>query len=132
MTQNWVRDISRMHDYFGFYESVEGFDDDKLKKLLEFRLNFIKEEFDETLKAAKNEDAEEIVDGLIDICVVAIGTLDLFDVDSEKAWNEVFSCNIRKQRGIKEGRPNPLGMPDLMKPEGWRGPSHKGNTGKFR
>jgi hypothetical protein len=29
------------------------------------------------------------------------------------------------------GRPNPLGLPDLIKPEYWQSPSHKGNTGEL-
>ncbi len=36
---------------------------------------------------------------------------------------------MAKERGIKPGRPNPLGLPDLMKPEGWVAPSHEGNHG---
>ena len=74
-------------------------------------------------------DAEEIVDGLIDLCVVAIGTLDAFNVDGNKAWDEVLKANMQKEVGVKESRPNPLGLPDLIKPEGWEAPSHKGNYG---
>ena len=47
-----------------------------LNNFLHFRVAFLKEEFDETFKATGEKDAEEIVDGLIDLCVVAIGTLD--------------------------------------------------------
>ena len=36
---------------------------------------------------------------------------------------------MNKQVGIKESRPNPLGLPDLIKPEGWTAPSHKDNVG---
>ena len=51
------------------------------------------------------------------------------DVDAQKAWEEVHGCNMSKERGIKESRPNPLGLPDLIKPEGWKGPNHDDNTG---
>ena len=105
---------------------------DKLKKYLEFRINFLQEELDETQRAAFiYEDPEEIVDGLIDLCVVAIGTLDAFGVDANAAWDEVLKANMAKEVGVKPERPNPLGLPDLMKPEGWQPPSHEGNTGKF-
>ena len=67
----------------------------------------------------------------MDLCVVAIGTLDLFEVDAHKAWDEVLKANMSKKVGVKESRPNPLGLPDLIKPEGWVGPDHTGNTGKF-
>ena len=77
------------------------------------------------------KDNEEIVDGLIDLCVVAIGTLDAFDIDANKAWDAVLKANMKKEVGRKETRPNPLGLPDLVKPEGWEAPSHEGNHGKL-
>ena len=72
-----------------------------------------------------------MVDGIIDLCVFAIGTLEVFGVDANKAWDEVYRANMSKEVGIKEGRPNPLGLPDLVKPEGWTGPEHKGNHGNI-
>ena len=90
-------------------------DSEKLKKFLEFRTNFLQEELDELKKA---DNADDVVDALIDLCVVAIGTLDSFDVDPYRAWDEVLKANMNKEVGIKEGRPNPLGLPDLMKPPG--------------
>jgi len=89
----------------------------------------LQEELDEMKNAAKNNDAEEIVDALIDLCVVAIGTLDAYGVNAYKAWDEVHAANMSKEVGIKASRPNPLGLPDLIKPEGWTAPSHEGNHG---
>ena len=37
--------------------------------------------------------------------------------------------NSIKQVCVKEGRPNPLGLPDLTKPEDWEAPDHSGNYG---
>jgi predicted HAD superfamily Cof-like phosphohydrolase len=91
----------------------------------------LQEELDEMKHAAKSKDPEEIVDALIDLCVVAIGTLDAYGVNSYKAWDEVHAANMSKEVGIKESRPNPLGLPDLVKPEGWRPPTHNGNHGLF-
>ena len=131
MSSNWVNDMNSMHVKYGVHGSVDKMDKKKLQAFLDFRLNFLEEELNETRAAAQNGDAEEIVDGLIDLCVVAIGTLDAFEVDAHKAWDEVLKANMAKEVGVKEGRPNPLGLPDLVKPEGWVGPSHEGNTGKF-
>ena len=104
-----------------FYGSVNGISE---------KYHFdIKEEYDETHEAMIIEDAEEIVDGLIDICVVAIGTLDAMGINAHKAWDGVLEANMAKEVGIKEERPNPLGLPDLIKPAGWKPPSHKGNHG---
>jgi len=130
MSNDWVMDMFRMHEKYGVHEWVTN-NPEKLKEFLEFRLKFLQEELDETRKAAAANDAEEIVDGLIDLCVVAIGTLDAFGVDAHAAWDEVLKANMAKEVGIKPERPNPLGLPDLMKPEGWQPPSHEGNTGKF-
>ena len=131
MSTNWVSDINLMHQKYGVHEWIKKATPFQLKKYIEFRLNFIKEEYDETREAIIMEDAEEIVDGLIDICVVAIGTLDAMGINSINAWNTVLEANMAKEVGVKESRPNPLGIPDLIKPEGWTAPSHKGNHGKI-
>jgi hypothetical protein len=133
MSKNWVEDIEKMQDKFGTLDWVfdNKEDTEKLKRFLKFRIDFLQEELDETKTAYETMDGEEIVDGLIDLCVVAIGTLDAFGVDAYKAWDEVLKANMTKNVGLKEGRPNPLGLPDLMKPEGWKAPSHEGNHGIF-
>ena len=131
MSTNWVRDMNNMHAKYGVHKWVKN-NPDKLRKYLEFRINFLQEELDETQQAAFiYEDPEEIVDGLIDLCVVAIGTLDAFGVDANAAWDQVLKANMDKEVGVKPERPNPLGLPDLMKPEGWQPPSHEDNTGLF-
>tara|TARA_R110000851_G_scaffold303686_3_gene461332 strand:+ start:215 stop:616 length:402 start_codon:yes stop_codon:yes gene_type:complete len=128
MSMNWIKDIEEMHEKYQVHDWVKN-NPEKLEQLLHFRVAFLKEEFVETFKATGEKDAEEIVDGLIDLCVVAIGTLDLMGVDAEKAWNMVFNANMAKEVGVKESRPNPLGLPDLIKPEGWTAPDHSGNHG---
>lgn len=129
MSEDWVRDISGMHRYYGVNEKVSEFDEEKLKQFLNFRMSFLDEELNETKKAVREKNAEEIVDGLIDLCVVAIGTLDSMGIDSYTAWNKVLRANLSKEVGVKPERPNPLGLPDLIKPEGWKAPSHAGNHG---
>ena len=133
MSKDWVKDINDMHAKFGVHKWMDDnqSENEKLNKFLEFRLKFLAEELNETTLAFESKDPEEIVDGLIDLCVVAIGTLDAFGVDAYKAWDQVHNANMAKEPGVKESRPNPLGLPDLIKPEGWEGPSHKDNTGKF-
>lgn len=128
MSQNWVKDMNEMHAKFGVHEAVSRMDANKLAEFLQFRIKCLQEELDE-LKAAQNGD--DAVDALIDLSVFAIGTLDLFGIDAEMAWDRVYKANITKEVGIKEGRPNPLGLPDLIKPEGWTAPTHKDNIGAF-
>jgi len=120
--------MNAMHAKFGVHEAVSKMDANKLAEFLEFRIGCLQEELDE-LKAAKNGD--DAVDALIDLSVFAIGTLDLFGIDADTAWDRVYRANITKEIGIKAARPNPLGLPDLIKPEGWTAPTHKDNTGIF-
>lgn len=125
MSSDWVSDLFVMHDYYGFHEAV----DEKMDRpgwaaqLLEFRHKFLKEEMTELAEAIAAKDPAEVVDALVDLCVVAIGTLDLFEVDTQAAWDEVLRANMTKKVGVKPSRPNPLGLPDLVKPEDWVGPA---------
>ena len=130
MSKDCVFDISQMQGKYGTRQWIKD-NPDKLKEFLDFRLNFLTEELSETLLAFDQNDPEELVDGMIDLCVVAIGTLDAFGVNPYDAWDEVLKANLNKEIGIKPERPNPLGLPDLMKPEGWTAPSHEGNHGKL-
>ena len=127
MSSNWVQDIEDMHTKYSVNEKIRTFDKEKLKQFLEFRIAFLEEELTELKDNINNP--EEIVDALIDLCVVAIGTLDAFDVNANIAWDAVHNANMAKEVGIKASRPNPLGLPDLIKPEGWRAPSHENNYG---
>ncbi len=133
MSFDWVSDIEKMQCKYGVKKWMDENknDPEKLRQYLCFRIDFLREELDETEAALISTDAEEIVDGLIDLCVVAIGTLDAFGINPYKAWDEVLKANMNKQVGVKPERPNPLGLPDLIKPEGWEAPSHEGNHGKF-
>lgn len=138
---DWVDDIRLMHTKFGVREVIRKLDTEKKLKFLEFRLNFLQEELDEaklahsvllmsgTTPEERTVAGDDIVDAMIDLCVVAIGTLDAFDVDSYEAWNRVLVKNMEKEPGIKPERPNPLGLPDLIKPTGWTAPSHADNIG---
>lgn len=128
---DWANDIYMMHNKFGVREWFEQNKDDKelMKKYLRFRLKMCNEEMNETIDAWLDGNPEEIVDGLIDLCVFAIGTLDVFGVDANEAWDRVYKANMSKEPGVKPGRPNPFGLPDLLKPGGWQGPNHEDNHG---
>lgn len=133
MSKDWVQDISDMHHKFGVNKWMTGQiidgKKDNLMEYLQFRIAFLYEELKETEKAYVTRNPEEIVDGLIDLCVVAIGTMDAFGIDAHKAWDRVHEANMSKQVGVKESRPNPLGLPDLIKPAGWKAPNHTDNHG---
>lgn len=143
-----VRDIGDMHAKFGVNPVINTLEPEQLLTFLQFRIDFLQEELDEMIKAKQElvdmqmseihpaardanalKAADDIVDALIDLCVVAIGTLDAFEVDTHKAWNSVHAKNMQKNAGVNANRPNPLGLPDLIKPTGWTPPSHSDNIG---
>lgn len=125
----WPADIADMHQKFKVNEVVSRLSDSELRDYLKFRLDMVQEEVNEARTAYEEGDADGVVDALIDNIVFAIGTLDAFGVDPYTAWNRVHQANMSKEAGVKPGRPNPYGFPDLLKPEGWTAPSHEDNVG---
>lgn len=105
------------------YQSAEW-----IERFLEFRVAFLEEELTETRTALKDGSAEGFADGLIDLCVVAVGTLAALGIDVRAAWDRVHAANASKVSGVNPSRPNPLGLPDLIKPPGWVSPSHAGHV----
>ena len=134
MSADMAHDMYMMHNRFGVHEWFEKnkHDKDLMRKFLAFRLMMQYEELGETMSAALVQgDSEEVVDGLIDTVVFALGTLDIMGVDAKAAWDQVYEANMAKQPGVKPGRPNKFGLPDLLKPTGWKAPSHAGNHGNL-
>lgn len=135
---DWVKDIAEMHTKFGVNPVIRKLDKEHLKTFLKFRIDFLmeeltelKDEFENNLNHTALERADNSVDALIDLCVVAIGTLNAFDIDSYEAWARVHEANMTKDAGVNPSRPNPLGLPDMIKPKGWTAPSHADNVGLF-
>jgi len=106
MSTNWVQDMADMHKKYGVNEWFEKHKDDKvlMNKYLMFRLLMCQEELHETMQAVNSGNSEEIVDGLIDLCVFAIGTLDVFNVDASKAWDEIYAYKPTDLGRQGEGR----------------------------
>jgi predicted HAD superfamily Cof-like phosphohydrolase len=132
MSTNWVDDIAAMHRKYRVNEAVSKLNPEQLKSFMRFRLDFLQEELDEARSAFNSGDirqAEDIADAMVDLCVVAIGTMDAFGINGTVAWDRVLEKNMQKEVGIKASRPNPLGLPDLIKPEGWTAPRHDDNIG---
>ena len=92
MSKNWVKDIQDMQYKYGVHKWMHDNREqpDNLRKYLEFRIDFLREELDETVRA-----------------------------------------NLSKEVGVKPERPNPMGLPDLIKPKDWEGPDHSDNHGKL-
>ena len=126
-----IGDIKHLNRYYKIYQFITNSSDNEKLHYLEFRAKFIQEELNELITAIENQEADEVVDAFIDIIVIALGTLDAFDVNIKKAWKRVHHANMQKKIGVKDTRPNPLGLPDLIKPENWQAPQHFDNIGKL-
>ena len=84
-----------------------------------FRLNFLREELTEIEDAVIEEDLAKVLDGLIDIVYVALGTALIFGLDFDTGWNRVQYANMKKTAGLATDR---HGQFDVSKPEGWDPP----------
>ena len=125
---NVFRQLSEIHSKMNFYEGIDKIRDDpeKLRAFMELRIAMKEEELKELKEAWVERDAEEIVDALVDGVYFDLGTLNFLvgEKNSVSAFNEVHRANMDKKPGAKSGRPNPLGLPDMIKPEGWKEPNH--------
>lgn len=126
---NPITSVECLHGKFqGLRKTLREMPVELLDEFFRFRVRFLEEELQE-LKDA--ETAADRVDALADLTIVAVGTLDAFGVDCSRAFWEVHRANMAKSPGIKPGRPNPFGLPDLVKPHGWSPPDHVDNVGEF-
>lgn len=121
---SWPQDLRFMHEKFKI--SISDAAPEILRDFLKFRTEFLREELTELERATTADDA---VDALIDLCVVAVGTLDLYGVDVGEAWRRVMAANSSKMAGSNPKRPSSFGHPDLIKPVGWVAPTHADNVG---
>ena len=129
-----VSDIVELNHHAGLDEWILNNADNPqiIKEWIAFRLNLLSEELHEGVKAHALQDGAEFVDAMIDSMVIAAGTLQALGVDINHAWFRVHNANMDKNQGIKPGRPNPLGLPDLVKPAGWTAPDHSNNQGLLK
>lgn len=113
--------VEDMVKHFGFMDRPV------TKEVFDYRMGLLEEEYGETRVAADYGDPEGIVDGHIDLIIIAVGNLAMFGVDIDQAFDEVMTANLEKRRG-KRSESDPEGA-SIYKPEGWVPPSHIGNHG---
>lgn len=121
--RDWLRDVEMMHaGHFGDLQlRVREMPAETRRAFLDFRVDFLQEELDEMRAATV---AGDVVDALVDLVVVALGTMDAFGVDGREAWRRVHEANVAKVAGTNKHRSNRFGLPDLVKPPGWVAPTH--------
>lgn len=85
------------------------------------KYNQLQEEMGEIAKAWNMGLLDDTVDGLIDLTVIALGTMEQMGIDIDSAMHEVLKANVAKELGKNPKRgTHDL---DLIKPEGWTPPN---------
>ena len=110
---SYAKDIRKMHEYYGI--AYDGKPRDLIGDQLDLRLRLIAEEHQEYLEAVFNQDREGVLDALIDLCVVAIGTADLMGLDFHEGWNRVLASNMTKKVATKPEQSKRGKIGDLYK-----------------
>lgn len=91
---------------------------------MDFRQALLAEEVEEVRVAGNAGDLAELLDGLVDTCVIAMGTAAALGLDFNAAFEEVMRSNMSKHRSTNNGedtkRKNAL---DLAKGEDWVAPN---------
>jgi len=113
----------------GFVDKFKFKEPEFTEEVLDYRMGLLKEEWQETDGAFRTSNPEELVDGHVDIIVIALGNLAMMGVDIQKAFDEVMRANMSKELG-KRSLTDPDGV-SIIKPQGWVGPDHKDNHGKL-
>lgn len=91
-------------------------------ELMQFRINFLKEELDEFIDGANSMDHGMMADALVDLVYVAIGTAHMFGYPWTQLWGDVQRANMAKERATEATQSTRGTAYDVIKPEGWRGP----------
>lgn len=134
---DFVGDIEEFHRKFDlFYDGKPRL---LPAELAEFRQRFLQEEKDEYVQhsvaaelSLQDHDEAEItyqlahmLDGLVDLVYVAIGTAHLHGFDFREAWRRVHAANMAKVRAQHAEDSKRGTTLDVVKPEGWLPPRHE-------
>ena len=126
------QDVARFHAVFGLpvARTSGGGQRPELpsQELMQYRINFLKEELAELIDACAERNLVEAADAIADLVWVALGTAHYFGLPFDQVWEEVRRSNMEK-RPWRDGDPiKPRAQhmsnmsPEIVKPIGWRGP----------
>lgn len=111
--------VSEFHEKFDLKTIGFTLPDDVIK----YRLSFIEEELEELRKAYADQNPEEILDALVDIVYVCLGTSYFHGFDFDEAFARVHRANLSKQRATDPSQSKRGSQLDLVKPPGWVKPN---------
>lgn len=76
-------------------------------------------------KPSMTDHLEGMLDGLVDLVYVALGTAQLHGFNFSEAWNRVHEANMTKVRVQRPNESKRNSIFDVVKPPGWVAPSHR-------
>lgn len=91
-------------------------------ELFHFRKGFLQEELDEFVEAYGKQERAKILDALVDLVYVAIGTAIMMGCDFNAAWRLVQDANMNKVRAQRAEDSKRGTAFDVVKPKGWVAP----------
>lgn len=118
-------DVGAFHAKFELPHAEDGGPPEPLSMSdLTFRIGFMLEELTEFARAASQNDLPKMLDALVDLTYVALGTAHLKRLPFNEAWAEVQRANLAKERAAsaddaRSARGHRL---DVVKPVGWKPP----------
>lgn len=92
-----------------------------------YRFSFMQEELEEFAKAYASQDPASMLDALVDLVYVAIGTAHYMGAPFNVAWDMVHEANMKKVLAPAEGDDgHKRGNAEVIrKPAGWQAPDIK-------
>ncbi|OXE37528.1 MAG: hypothetical protein CGW95_01030 [Phenylobacterium zucineum] len=134
---DFVGDIEEFHSKFGLF--YDGKPRMLPTELADFRQKFLQEEKNEyvlhteacTIAVHERDEAEvthqlaQMLDGLVDLVYVAVGTAHLHGFDFREAWRRVHAANMAKVRAQRAEDSKRGTTYDVVKPDGWLPPRHE-------
>ena len=124
MLSSMMQDITNFHEKFGLPQREIG--KSPSNKLANFRIKFILEELQELNTAMGTENLGEVLDALVDIVYVALGTAYCFNLPFDEAWKRVHEANMKKVRATDPSASKRGSTLDVVKPIGWEKPDIEG------
>lgn len=93
-------------------------------QVLEYRIKFLNEELEEFEEACARGSLTDMLDALVDLAWVAMGTAHYMKAPFDEAWAEVRRANNERVLVTRENCPpeKQYRRDMVMKPPGWRGP----------
>jgi len=135
--QTMFEDIRAFHEKFGL--EYNGKPRMLPEELSDFRFKFLQEEMEEyAVNEVQGQNElgqfndggsvelalDGMLDALVDLVYVAMGTAYMHGFDFEEAWKRVHEANMAKVRAEKPDDSKRGSTYDVVKPEGWTPPSH--------